>query len=221
MHGKVLLAGAGCAFAALLAASIFGHPSGDQQPAAARRTPEQIRADFDAHRGDFDYLLGDWHFTSDSREWGPGQGYWSAVALAEGQVVDEYRIVGDAGETYFVTTTIRAYNAVLGRWELIGMDAGDGLQDFGTARREGDEMHIEQTFGVASGEPSTWRIRYYDIRPDRFSWRADRSTDGGKTWEKDHLRIEARRIGPARRLGPMAVPPAGGGAPVGREASPG
>ena len=65
-------------------------------------------------------------------------------------------------------------------------------------------MHIEQKFGVMSAKPSIWRIRYYDIRPDRFSWAAERSNDGGKTWEKDHLTIEARRIGPARSLGPLA-----------------
>jgi hypothetical protein len=33
-----------------------------------------------------------------------------------------------------------------------------------------------------SQNPSTLRIRCYDIQPDRFSWTADRSTDGGKTW---------------------------------------
>jgi hypothetical protein len=50
------------------------------------------------------------------------------------------------------------------------------------------------------------RIRYYDIQPDRFSWAADRSADGGATWEKEYLRIEARRIGPARRMGALTGP---------------
>lgn len=207
MHTKILLTGAAAALAAVAVSALALAPSAaESEP--PRRTPEEIHAAFDAHRGEFDYLLGDWRFTSESKQWGPGQGYWSAVALAEGQILDEYRVVGDEGETYYVTTTLRAYNAVLDRWELIGMDAGRGLQDVGTARRVGDEMHIEQTFGAMSPEPSTWRIRYYDIRPDRFSWRGDRSTDGGKTWEKDFLRIEARRIGPARRLGPLAEVPA-------------
>jgi hypothetical protein len=62
----------------------------------------------------------------------------------------------------------------------------------------------EQRFGVMSDEPSTWKIRYYDIRPDRFSWIADRSTDGGKTWQTKHQTIEARRIGPPRSLGALA-----------------
>ena len=173
--------------------------------ASGRRTKEQIKASYEAHRGDFDYLLGDWEFTSVSREFGTGRGYWSAVRLAEGaQILDEYRVVGDSGQTYYVSSTLRAYNAVLDQWELVSAESGTGLQNVGTAHRIGAEMHIEQKFGVMSPNPSFWRIRYYDIRPDRFSWTGDRSTDGGKTWVTDFLRIEARRIGPPRSLGPLA-----------------
>lgn len=176
-----------------------------------QKTPEQIRASVAAHRGDFDYLLGDWEFTVEDKQWGKGRGVWSAVRLAEGQVLDEYRLVGDNGETYYVTTTIRNYNAVLDRWELIGMDGANGLQEFGTARRVGNEMHLEQKFGVMTGQPNTLRIRYFDIQPDRFSWRADRSTDGGKAWIADFIRIEARRTGPARPWPALTVPKAKNG----------
>jgi hypothetical protein len=168
------------------------------------KSAEQIKTSYDARRGDFDYLLGDWEFTATSHQYGKFHGKWSAVRLAEGQIVDEYRVVGDKNETIYVTTTLRAYNAVLERWELVGMDAGRGLQDVGSGRRVGAEMHIEQRFGVMSPEPSTWRIRYFDIRPDRFSWSADRSTDGGKTWVTGFQHIQARRIGPARTMGPLA-----------------
>jgi hypothetical protein len=170
----------------------------------ARPTPEQLRANFEAHKSDFDYLLGDWEFTSVSREYGQGGGFWSAIKLDEGQIVDEYRVTGDSAETYYVTSTFRNYNRFLDRWELVGADAGTGLQDMGTARRVGAEVHIEQRFGVAAGEPSLWHIRYYNIQPDRFSWAADRSTDGGTTWDRDYLTIEARRIGPPRSLPALA-----------------
>jgi len=171
---------------------------------ADKRTPEQMQASYDAHKADFDYLLGDWEFTAVSRDFGNFRGYWSAVRLAEGQILDEYRVVGDKGETYYVTSSLRNYNKFLDRWELVGADAGSGLQDFGTARRVGAEMHIEQNFGVNSDKPATWRIRYFNIQPDRFSWSADRSTDGGQTWQAKHQTIEARRIGPPRSLGPLA-----------------
>jgi hypothetical protein len=66
-------------------------------------------------------------------------------------------------------------------------------------------MRIEQRFGVAAGGTSAiLRIRYHDIGPDRFSWTADRSTDAGKTWVSRYQTIEARRIGAARSMGPLA-----------------
>jgi hypothetical protein len=170
-----------------------------------KKTPEEVKALREAHQGEFDYLLGDWEFTSVSKEWGKGRGYWSALRLSEGaDILDEYRVVGDDGETYYASATIRSYNVLLDRWELISAEGSRGLHDFGTGRKSGDEMHIVQTFGVMSDKPSMLRIRYYNIKPDSFSWTADRSLDGGKTWEKEHLTIEARRIGPARKLPPLA-----------------
>jgi hypothetical protein len=63
-----------------------------------------------------------------------------------------------------VTTTIRSYNAFVDRWELLGMDRGNGLQDMGTGGRDGGEIRIEQRFGVAAGgTPNILRIRYHDI----------------------------------------------------------
>jgi len=169
-----------------------------------KKTEKELQTSIDAHKGDFDYLLGDWEFTSVSKKHGPGKGFWSAVRLATGQILDEFRVVGDNHETWYITSTLRSYNAGLDRWELVGMVEGGGLQDVGTGQRVDGEVHIEQKFGVASGNTSILRIRYYNIQPDRFSWTADRSMDGGKTWSKDDEKIEARRIGPARSLGALA-----------------
>jgi hypothetical protein len=165
-----------------------------------QRTAEQMQASYAAHKGEFDYLLGDWEFTATSQQYGTFHGLWSAVRLDEGQILDEYRVVGDEGETYHVTTTLRNWNGALDRWELIGANGGTGLQDFGTGHWDGKEMKISQTFGVAAQTPSTWRIRYYDIAPDRFSWAADRSTDGGKTWVTNFQQLQAKRIGAQRSL---------------------
>jgi hypothetical protein len=172
--------------------------------AAEPRTAAELRASYQKHQAEFDYLLGDWEFTTVSREYGKGRGYWSSVRLAEGQILDEFRIVGDKGETWYVTTTLRAFNATLDRWELVSMDEDTGLQNIGTGQMVGAEMHIEQKFGVLRLKPTTLRIRYYNIRPDSFSWTADASTDGGKTWVTNSQQIEARRIGPPRHLGALA-----------------
>jgi hypothetical protein len=161
----------------------------------------QTRSAEGAHQADFDYLLGDWEFSAENSQYGKMHGFWSAVRLDAGrQILDEYRVVGPKGETYYLTTTVRAYNSALNQWELVSMDRGTGLQNVGTGHRDGAEMHIEQKFSGPNATTSIWRIRYYDIRPDGFSWAADRSTDSGKTWTKDFQRLEARRIGPPRTL---------------------
>lgn len=167
-------------------------------------TADEQQSRHDRHKHDFDYLLGDWEFSAVSEQYGKFGGYWSAVKLADGQILDEYRVVGDKGETYYVSTTVRNYNKVRDQWELVGLEPGAGLTEMGTGRRVGEEMHIEQRFDVITDKPSLWRIRYYDIRPDSFSWSGDRSLDDGKTWSKAFLQIKARRIGPPRYLGQLA-----------------
>ena len=185
----------------LLAVGLMSALSGQT---SAKKTPEQLQALYEQHKGDFDYLLGDWQFTADNKQYGKSNGRWSAVRLATGQILDEYRLVDDKGATFYVTATIRNYDAIHDRWELIGMDDRNGLQDFGTAQRVGGEMRIEQKFGVSGGNPTVMRIRYYNIQANSFSWAGDQSTDNGKTWVKDQLRIEAKRIGPARTLPQLA-----------------
>lgn len=160
------------------------------------------------HQHDFDYLLGDWEFTATSQQYGKFHGLWSAAKLDDGEIFDEYRVTGDQGETYYVTRTIRAWNARTNQWDLVSTEKGAGLRNLGTGHREGDEMRIEQTFGAGTKTPSLSRIRYYNIGPDHFSWSSDRSNDNGKTWVKGFQQIEAKRIGPARSLALTSGKPA-------------
>jgi hypothetical protein len=154
-----------------------------------------------AHAADFDYLLGDWEFSGANAQYGKLHGYWSAVRLDNPkQILDEYRVVGPKGEIYYSTTTLRAYDGRLDEWELVSMDEGTGLQNLGTGRKDGSEMHINQKFLGPNGSFSTLRIRYYDIGADSFSWTADRSSDDGKTWTKNFQTLNVKRIGPPRTI---------------------
>lgn len=175
-------------------------------PTMTHRTTEERRASYLAHRGDFDYLLGDWQFSAENPDMGKFGGFWSAARVHAGpvsHVVDEYRIVDDSGRIRFASITVRAYNVHVGRWELMSAADGTGVQDIGTAQKVGDEMHVEQTFGASARWPELWRIRYYNIRQDSFSWVADRSFDRGASWERNFMKLEARRIGPPRALSLM------------------
>ena len=65
------------------------------------------------------------------------------MRLVEGEeVVDDYRVVREHGETYEPSQTISSFNAVLDEWELISVDKDKGLHDFGTGGREGGERKL-------------------------------------------------------------------------------
>ena len=174
------------------------------------RTRAQMVASYNERKADFEYLLGNWEFTGHSLERGDVHGHWNAARLAESyQVMDVFRITGTKDKTAPVTTTLRAYDVIHDRWELVSTEEGVGLQNFGTGQRHNGEMHIEQTFLAIdlSGKvtSSVWRIRYHDISADRFLWSGDRSPDGGKTWQKDFMTLDVRRVGPARTIDPLGL----------------
>ena len=178
------------------AVSLFAQTA-KQDANGAQPAPSAVAA----HGSDFDYLLGDWEFTGKNQQYGSIHGFWSAVRLGDGgPILDEYRVVGDPGETYYVTRTLRSWNSHSERWELVSTEGSSGLQNLGTGRRDGGEVHIEQKFGVGTPLVSTLRIRYSNIEADHFSWSADRSTDGGKTWVTNFQQLDVKRIGPPRTL---------------------
>jgi len=84
--------------------------------AAGKRTPAQIRASYDAHKGEFDYLLGDWEFTSVNREYGKGRGFWSAARLSGGQILDEYRTLRGLSDT--ALNRINEIGGHAGLWQV-------------------------------------------------------------------------------------------------------
>jgi len=62
----------------------------------------------------------------------------------------------------------------------------------GVSWSDGKDRFVVQTYGTGSDALIT-RIRYYAVTRDHFLWRADGSTDVGKTWMRDFWKIEANR----------------------------
>lgn len=171
----------------------------------------QREALFKQHRADFDYLLGDWEFSGIRKQRDGSdlklRGYLTAIRFPKGAVIlVQDRFLNEDGSTFFEASTIIAYNAALDQWEMATTDDGGfgtGLQDHAVAHRVGNEMQTEAHFATMSSRPSIWRIRHYDIQPDSYSVVAERSTDGGATWQKDYERVQVRRLGPTRTLAPL------------------
>jgi len=141
----------------------------------------------------FEFLIGTWDIVSEPNI--PGvpervRGRWTAQRSADGfMVVDEYRVFDDQGGTAYLGETYRVFNPSKKQWEFRFVEPFSGTWHEGTGLKVGNEMHLSQ--GTPGGG-SMSRIRYYDIRPDRFSWISERSRDGGRTWTKG-TRIEATR----------------------------
>jgi hypothetical protein len=148
----------------------------------------------------FDFLVGNWSVdvTSKAPNAPPHyRGEWSARKTLSGLgIVDEYVVRDDSGTVVYSGTTLRAFDARSGHWTMRYIDqAGGGMLGWAelTGTKVGDEMHVEQRRTSTNGQTAILKIRYYNIQPNHFSWAADGSTDGGATWTRDFIRIEATR----------------------------
>lgn len=173
-------------------------------PVTAQTTVDRdaaLQAALEAHQHEFDYLLGDWSFIARNREGATFQGHWTAERLPGGQILDEFRIESPSGA--HSVFTVRAYNAALSRWDIVTLNRVAGLGHVGTAHKVGNEIVAEQNVGSEDVHPSVWHIRYHDISVSQFMWDADESADGGKTWNRRFMTIEAHRVGPPHMFGSL------------------
>ncbi|MGH2608645.1 MAG: hypothetical protein ACRDHF_06095 [Tepidiformaceae bacterium] len=152
---------------------------------------------------DFDFLEGRWNVVYNNAQ--PGippdvTGTWTARKEADGRVLyDEFRLFGPNRETVVLGTTYRVFDHVEKKWDMryvgLSLIGEDGVVRHPahwaelSAWREGSRLRVDQRRGRV-----LLRITYYDMSEDHFRWQADVSTDGGKTWTKEQIRIEATRV---------------------------
>ena len=142
----------------------------------------------------FDYLVGEWDFRFQTRRdngaWNPARpGHWKTWKSHDGLMVeDEWSVTPPPGQPRRVTVTYRAWNPERRLWEIMGVVPGAGRFEPGLAWGSGDERLLIQHYG-----DYTVRIKYYQITRTHFLWRADGSSDGGRTWQRDVWRMEATR----------------------------
>lgn len=167
-------------------------------------TPDTLGANFNhdsvgtSTPTDFDFLDGKWNIRFQARNengtFGPARnGTWSARRTHEGLVIeDEFSLINPDGSRT-LTLTYRVYNKGRKTWEIAGVAAKQGTPWApGVSWSDGRDRFIVQTYGTPPDYLIT-RIRYYQVTANHFLWRADGSTDGGKTWLRDFWKIEADR----------------------------
>lgn len=177
--------------------------------------PDTLGANFpigDSARGrasatDFDFLVGQWHFTHQTRRSDgtfnpPISGHWSAFKKAgarysdgnrEGQTVlleDHWRPDDSTDVSTSGVYTWRSFSSEHPIWGIQGINTWELRGEPGLSWSDGANRYL-----IQHRESVIVRIRYFAIDGNSFLWRRDSSTDGGRTWLLDSATMKAQRTG--------------------------
>ncbi len=154
----------------------------------------------------FDFMVGQWEIDLTPKVSGVAAmihgvprltGTWKAWRAFDGfGIDDELRVVDASGNPVALSHAMRVYDAKARRWSVRSLDVYRAGFAQSSGQWQDGEMRTSGSGTTPEGKPSLTRTRYYDISPERFRMRQDRSTDNGATWEEGVLAIEARRIAP-------------------------
>jgi hypothetical protein len=145
---------------------------------------------------DYDALVGVWEFRFQQRKpdgsfFPAFSGHWSFEKKPGGMLIeDRWRGDNPTQSMDEGTYTYRSFDPRKKIWQIIGMSTSGGEFALGLTWTDGKDRFAIQHYG-----PAIMRIRYFAIEENHFLWRADRTVDGGKTWQLDAWSMEAKRIG--------------------------
>ena len=141
------------------------------------------------------FLVGTWDCAT--RSMGPdgtireGGAIWKGYFILDGWAIqDDWTALDGSGQPLFFGTNIRSFNAKLGKGECRWLPSGSLTWKHLISWQEGKTMVME-------GEGEDQRGKFIDrntfsnISGSRWSWKKDRSYDGGKTWFEGVSTIEA------------------------------
>ena len=122
-------------------------------------------------------------------------GTWKAWRAFDGYgIQDELRITDASGNPMNLTHSLRFYDRTIRRWTITALDVYRGKVTPLTSTWAEGRMNQESEGVDQEGKAFLARARFTDISPTAFTFRQDRSYDGGKSWKEDTLVIEATRI---------------------------
>jgi hypothetical protein len=137
----------------------------------------------------FDFLIGNWdvvatRFKDDGSVLFQYKAKWDAKCLNAGRmIIDDFKACGPSGEEVSSFVTLRTYSETTQRWEMQGLAA---LQPAAAMEWYGiwqdGEMLLDATGKNAEGKTIKTKIRFFEIKKDRFSWSSKTSRDEGISW---------------------------------------
>ena len=184
--------------AALIMPAASHAQHGGSQPSIVTTAPKEA--------SQFNFLVGQWALdvkpaanTLAQRIHGTPKlrGTWKAWRALDGfGVEDELRITDASGNPMSLTHAVRFYDGTARRWRSSTIDVYRGVFTSSTAEVRGNQIVVSSQGTGSDGKPYLSRGTYSDITPGGFTFKSERSTDNGKSWNSN-LTIEAKRVSAA------------------------
>jgi len=119
---------------------------------------------------DFDFWLGTWR-----ADWDGGEGTNEIAKILGGRVIHEHFRAGD-----FEGVSVSVHDDSTDTWRQTWVDSQGNYLDFAGTRVDDGSGAVDLRREAADG---LYRMLLHELEPDRFSWRWERSSDGGASWE--------------------------------------
>jgi hypothetical protein len=157
-----------------------------------------------AEAAQFDFLVGQWELEVSPKVSGLAAmihgapklvGSWKAWKSFDGYGLDdELRIFDASGNPVSLSHSQRIFDGKTRRWLVSGLDVYRARFGSSSGMWQAGEMRLEGSGQSADGKPVLTRTRFFEITPERFRMRQDRSLDNGASWEEGTLTVVAKRI---------------------------
>lgn len=155
----------------------------------------QQKSEFDK----MNFLIGQWEFDANSlNEDGTyqPQKFISKVEYIFGghALRDDFCFKNQQGDLITYGSTIRSYDVQAGKWKMLWYNYNLSFVTQMVGDYKDGEFHFT---GEGTDEKGDYveRISFYNISTDKYSWKSDKSYDGGTTWLKNFFSYTAVRTG--------------------------
>jgi hypothetical protein len=148
----------------------------------------------------FSFAIGEWACTTRGRqpdgsvkEGAPAT--WTFYYILDGWAIQDNWVVRRPDRSEFRGTNIRSFNPQTGKWDNRWLPIGSLQWKYYEAEQVGDTMVMTGGRGKDAQEREfVDRNTFHSITENSWSWRKDRSFDGGKTWIEGVFFIDAKRV---------------------------
>lgn len=145
-----------------------------------------------------DFFVGEWELTTKaSRPDGTvamGKARTKAYyILDKAAIQDDFYALDPNDNVVFRGTSIRSFNNQTGKYQIVWIMPGvTGITDISGVMTNGKLVTTGKGYD-GNGE-FLERFEYYNIQPDSYSFKMDRSYDGGQSWMLNFSTFDAKRV---------------------------